>query len=261
MTQTRGEKIRQERTVGAFDAIEMHGIGKLVVRQSGDHSVAVLGSSAVVERVITRVANGTLVIRLRPRIRFLCFGAIRRDAAPEIHVTAPEVERIGLHGACALVAETLAAAAMEIATSGASHAAIEGIEAERFRLRTSGAAKIDVARIEAERAILGLSGSGRLRVGQVIGESVDLALSGTAVAEAAGQSERVRVVVSGAGKVHADGLRSREASVKVSGSGKVSVWASEALDVHVSGAGKVRYGGNPRVSQKISGSAAVEAIG
>ncbi|MBC7447404.1 MAG: DUF2807 domain-containing protein, partial [Hymenobacteraceae bacterium] len=58
------------------------------------------------------------------------------------------------------------------------------------------------------------------------------------------QSHPVRVA--GSGNVRADELRAATATVKVSGSGDVSVAAADALDVSISGSGDVRYAGTPK---------------
>jgi hypothetical protein len=78
----------------------------------------------------------------------------------------------------------------------------------------------------------------------------------------AGQAERQVVSLPGSGNYEAGGLESQSAEVTLAGSGNVTVWVREALDVRLSGSGTVNYFGTPTVGQRdISGSGDINRMG
>ncbi len=77
--------------------------------------------------------------------------------------------------------------------------------------------------------------------------------SGALDATVSGRVDRQTVRISGAGEYRAANLASADASVRVSGAGRVVVNAQRTLEVSLSGAGNVEYLGNPRVIEHVSG--------
>lgn len=110
------------------------------------------------------------------------------------------------------------------------------IEAEDLKLTVSGACdgtlKVEAASIEAD-----------------ISGATDMAIEGTC--------ETIRLTLSGAGNVDAKSLTCKDANLRISGAGAMSITCEENLDASVSGAGSITYYGDPRVSQDISGAASI----
>jgi hypothetical protein len=69
------------------------------------------------------------------------------------------------------------------------------------------------------------------------------------------------VRISGSGGVKAGGFEAKRAQVRIAGSGDVTLWARESLEVSVSGSGDVRYYGDPAVEKRIAGSGSVRRAG
>ncbi|CAG2157440.1 hypothetical protein LMG31506_06014 [Cupriavidus yeoncheonensis] len=90
-----------------------------------------------------------------------------------------------------------------------------------------------------------ISGSGKLVANGLHVDAVMLDVSGSGSIAADGTANEVRATVSGAGSVEAVNLRARSLSADVSGAGLVSAYASESAEVALSGAGHVRVSGNP----------------
>lgn len=89
----------------------------------------------------------------------------------------------------------------------------------------------------------------------------ELAVSGAAKVKASGESEELRVRVSGAGRVDASELIARRVTVGVSGAGRVDVHAEDELSVKISGAGRVSCSGSPeKVHRRISGAGKVTVL-
>jgi hypothetical protein len=102
-----------------------------------------------------------------------------------------------------------------------------------------------------------VSGSGDATATGITSSSMSVRISGSGSVTLAGTAERQEVTISGSGSYRADDFATKTAAVSVSGSGGVRVHASEQLDVHVSGSGSVEYSGSPAVSQRVSGSGRV----
>ena len=97
------------------------------------------------------------------------------------------------------------------------------------------------------------TGAGKIRA-ELNCPEVEIDVSGAGDMILSGETKDIDVSVSGAGKVKAEGLRSENAKVRVSGAGDANVFASVFLDARVSGAGKINYWGNPqRVDSHESG--------
>ena len=124
---------------------------------------------------------------------------------------------------------------------GAGVIRMEGLETDRLDMRVGGAGKIVVRSLAADRLRVEHTGAGK--------------------AELAGRVQRQDVDLTGAGDYDGADLRSDEATVRVSGVGRATVWVLESLDAEISGAGAVHYYGEPRLRQNISGVGQIKALG
>ena len=105
-----------------------------------------------------------------------------------------------------------------------------------------------------------LAGSGTFSTDQVDAEQFEFSVSGAGNGKLSGQTKKLSIEVSGAGKVSAPALVADAATVEISGAGSADVHAVTTLTVSVSGAGTVTYSGNPQVSQTISGAGGVRPV-
>lgn len=107
--------------------------------------------------------------------------------------------------------------------------------------------------------ITGISGSGNIRL-DIEAKDVEGKISGSGSVKLTGSANTLNIGISGSGDFIADGLKSQNGIIKISGSGDCTVDASEALSVQVSGSGDVKYKGRPKVSAKVSGSGDVDPM-
>jgi hypothetical protein len=209
-----GPTVAEVRTPGAFTRINVNGLAKVELVQGDRHEVLVEAPAGRVQRVQTRVEDGTLRITNRSgHVEVPLFGDGEHTASPRIVVMAPSIESIVVNGAVAFSAGRLEVPALRIAASGAAKLRIDDLTAESLRLSGAGAVQVDVA-------------------GRVAEQSISL---------------------SGAGDYRAPRLLSETAKVSVAGAGRVVVHAERSLRVSLSGAGNVEYLGNPEVRQSVSG--------
>lgn len=99
-----------------------------------------------------------------------------------------------------------------------------------------------------------ISGACDVKVHNIDADKFDMNVSGASKLFAAGKAKDVSLDISGAGKVSANELISKRASVEISGAAKADIYASEDLRAEISGVGSLDYYGNPKnVKQSVSG--------
>lgn len=100
---------------------------------------------------------------------------------------------------------------------------------------------------------LTLSGAGVTQVHNFAGTTLALDASGVGEMSVQGQADSQNVTLSGAGSYDGSAFLTKSATVKVSGTGKAVVQASETLDATVSGVGSVEYIGAPKITSHVTG--------
>jgi hypothetical protein len=105
---------------------------------------------------------------------------------------------------------------------------------------------------------LDLSGSTKAEVEGLRAPELRVGISGSGNVKLSGHADRQEVRISGSGDYVADGLDSKEVTLRTSGSSYAAVRVSDRLNVTVSGSGRVEYFGNPVISQSITGSGSIQ---
>lgn len=98
-----------------------------------------------------------------------------------------------------------------------------------------------------------ISGSGGVQAVTNVSQ-LESKISGSGSISISGYTNDLNQTISGSGDFRAFGLESRDAYVKISGSGTAEVYATETLNVQISGSGDVYYKGSPDITTNISGS-------
>lgn len=111
----------------------------------------------------------------------------------------------------------------------------------------------------ADRLKLRVSGVGDLKL-ETNTPELDAQISGSGSLVLSGETKDARIQISGIGDCNAEALKAENASVKISGSGDVKIFADSKLDVSISGIGSVYYAGEAMVTQKVSGNGKVKRI-
>jgi hypothetical protein len=180
--------------------------------------------------------SDTVTLEIQPNLREhfrvevingeLVAGMKRRMAfgsdfkVPVLTVSAPVLELLNISGAAMFTAH-------------------DTITSDSLQLRMSGAG----------------TGTARLDV-----NSLDVNISGAGAFVLAGRADTARLSMSGAGAIEAVTLETRDAAVKLSGTGAIDITATETLDITASGAGSVQYKGGASVNINRSGLVAVTKL-
>ena len=103
-----------------------------------------------------------------------------------------------------------------------------------------------------------LSGSGILSVQNVRAKTLEVTLTGSGVLRASGTAHRVVATLGGSGVEALGGVAARDAHALVTGSGRIDVTVTRALDASILGTGEIVYGGNPKhVTTSVTGKGAI----
>jgi Putative auto-transporter adhesin, head GIN domain len=104
---------------------------------------------------------------------------------------------------------------------------------------------------------LDISGSGKADAKGLDPDHVKIKVSGSGEVSAQGTANDLDLSISGSGGYRGEDMRSKRATIDISGSGGAVIAASETLKAHVSGSGSIEYIGDPQVTQHVSGSGSV----
>lgn len=104
-----------------------------------------------------------------------------------------------------------------------------------------------------------ISGSGSITLA-ADASNYSATISGSGGINIKGKTENAKIVVSGSGNFKGDNLKTGAASVRVSGSGNISIFAEKELDAAMSGSGNIRYAGNASVRSTKSGSGNIRKL-
>lgn len=108
---------------------------------------------------------------------------------------------------------------------------------------------------------LSLSGSTRFLGDEIDSDHLEIRGSGSSVVKANGFADNLEVRLSGSSRMEMEHLRSRTASIRTSGSSRITMHVDEELIVNTSGSSRVNYAGSPRnVETSSSGSSSVRKI-
>ncbi|HCL06448.1 MAG TPA: hypothetical protein DHW64_11030 [Chitinophagaceae bacterium] len=111
----------------------------------------------------------------------------------------------------------------------------------------------------SEHLKLRVSGVGDLKLDFNTPE-LEAEISGSGSLVLSGETKDAKIQINGVGDCNAETMKAENATVKISGSGDVKIFADNKLDVTIRGIGSVYYKGAASVSQKISGSGEVKRL-
>jgi len=106
---------------------------------------------------------------------------------------------------------------------------------------------------------LSSGGADTITVKNLHGPAFAVDLSGAGNIKVAGQTGSLTATLSGAANIDATGLKSRSATVSITGAGSAKVWAHDTLSANITGAGSITYFGKPaHVNQRILGVGSID---
>jgi len=139
---------------------------------------------------------------------------------------------------------------------------IEVTARDLARVAISGAADLAAAGpVRSERLALVISGAGSVRFDRLDAETLNFEVSGSGNGQVAGAVRELVLRISGRSEFRGEALKAERARLTINGVGDVKVWAVQELDISVAGIGKVDYWGAPAVRRHTSGAATINERG
>ena len=125
----------------------------------------------------------------------------------------------------------------------------------------SGSGSVQADTLKAGSISFTCSGSGNIAVKTLTADALNYNLSGSGSTSLGGIVGQQSVQISGSGSYLAADLDSQQATVILTGSGNMTIWATDSLNITISGSGSVNYYGKPILNQNISGSGKITSLG
>jgi len=113
--------------------------------------------------------------------------------------------------------------------------------------------------ITASAFNINVSGSGKIN-GTIDCDNFSAKISGSGNISITGNSKDSDIVISGSGNFAGTEFNVNNADIRISGSGKISIYAADNLKANISGSGEVKYLGNPKIETSISGSGKIKKL-
>ncbi len=151
-----GDRETQTRSVDAFDAIAIEGSVDVEAKVGSALSVEVEAAGKVIDKVETRVEDGTLHVSLER-------GVHVNTGRMLVRVTVPKLKSVAVSGSGDASVEGLDEASFSIAVSGSGDVEAGG-EAESVSISVAGSGDVGARALEVEDADIILRGSGDISV-------------------------------------------------------------------------------------------------
>lgn len=175
-----GTVTAEERDVAPFTAIDVSGIGELVIAQGEAEGLTVETDDNLHAVVVSEVRDGTLYLDFSSDVTVVSLSRIT------FTLTVRELERITLSGAATVRVQDLDGTQLTVDNSGIGAVIVSGAVQEQHVI-LSGAGSYDGAALASERATVDLSGVGSVVVN--VRERLDATLSGAGSVEYIGTPE------------------------------------------------------------------------
>ena len=205
----------EKRNVGPFHGVDFRGVGRVILAPAEEASVEVSAEQSVIERIVTEVRDGVLVVSIRWWFGLLFQAWHLRDL--EVRLKVKDLRNLSLSGAGTVESDgRLGVEELDLRLSGAGRVALE-LQGRKVRVRLSGAGSIELAG-EVEEQELQLTGAGSIDAERL-------------------SSKRSRVRSSGAGECRLRVSDTLEAAI--SGAGSVLYRGSPRIESRIRGVGRL----------------------
>jgi hypothetical protein len=176
--------------VGAFNAIDLRGIGHASIARTGTPSLSISADDNLLPLIVSEVKDGILHLSFKN-------GTNVSSSKIEYRITVADLGNIDLSGAATLQAAGLDGKTLTITLSGASRATISG-RADSLTADVSGASGLNAAALQVKRANVEASGASQISVN--VSDALDADASGASNIRYQGRP-RLTSNTSGAGTV------------------------------------------------------------
>jgi hypothetical protein len=208
-----GPVATEERPVSDFSAVELHGLGTLIITQGATPGLAVEARDNVLDRVKTTVSGGTLTLDYQAY--WYAPWTFWGNNKVVYRLTVTDLTKIEAHGSADIQAsQPLTADQLEVSASGSSDITL-ALNVRTLTIRTSGSGNVSLSGT-ADTLTFNSSGSSDLNSRELQSRVATIKCSGSADVEVSA-SEQLNVDISGSGDVSYAGNPQVKSSISGSG--------------------------------------------
>jgi len=186
-----GVPATETRTLPPFERVELAGANNVSVRVGGEQSVVVHADDNLIDRVLTDVDGGRLVIDNES-------GSYTPSTEMRVDVTVQSLDDVTLSGSGKIAVTDVAADDLTVTLSGSGALDASGT-ADRLEVSLSGSGDARLGSLVTRDARAVVSGSGRIALN--VTDSLDASVPGSGAITYSGEPEHVTTSVTGAGVV------------------------------------------------------------
>jgi hypothetical protein len=258
-----GKVVEVQRTVGAFDRVEVKDGIRATLRKAGDTKVAVSADDNIEPLVETLVNGSTLTLRVKPNTN------LRTKTPIVVAVNYVKLEKLGARDGASVDIDSVSTASFALHVSDGASVKSAGINAGKLDIAVSDGATLKLASARssetqtlkisdgANATIDSLSGASviakatdgaRLSAQGVDLKSVDVTVSDGASASLSGVAQQQVFAVSDGASVGARELNGESARGRVKDGASLKAGTLKTLELEVDESASVRYAGDPQVT-------------
>lgn len=209
-----------KRKVEKFDQISLRIDASLFYEQGNKQKIEIKASEQTLEKIITEVKDGKLIIRLKLEDRWFN----RKKIGPVIiKITSPDITGLSIAGSGDIIAEN-------------------AIYSDIMHLNITGSGDIKLSELNCEKLEAVINGSG------------NIILSGKE------KAMNTDISINGSGDFKAKQFKTYYAKIWIAGSGDCSLYVRKHIEAKIVGSGDIKYKGNPSVDATLTGSGTVSEI-
>ena len=207
--------------LSAFNAVEVRGDAEVDFMQMPNTVVTVSGRENLVSLADIRVEKGVLIIGFTRPVH------IRGEHHLRIAVSAPELTAVSVRQRGEFeVRGSLHTSSLALSAEQDGEITMDFIQADQIEATASGRADIELSRARVQQ--------------------LKASVSDRAAIDVAGLADQATFINEGHGEIDADNFHANKVNANNYASGKIKVYATEALYAQANGRGKIEYKGNPR---------------
>lgn len=218
-----------------FNRVTLEGIGDVYITQGNTESLSVETDENIFQYLVIRVRGNDLILGTKPIVNLIPSVSII------FRLTVKDLNGITLAGSGSIYSDPLQTSGMQVTVAGSG--------------------KIEVKGLSGTDLSVNLPGSGSITIKQIAVPTIDTSVNGSGNITLDGQADKQTINVNGSGKYSADDLETTSARITIAGSGHVTLWVKDQLDISVNGSGDVAYYGRPAINQSGNGSGKVSSLG
>lgn len=186
-----GEVQKESREVGGFSSINLHSLGKVVIKQGEKESLTISAEDNLLPLLVSRVANGTLHLEISNGIN------LRPTKPIEYIVEVKTLEDLQVSGVGQVESKDLKSPKLSVSLSGVGNIDLKG-SVEILDLKVSGVGSFQGADLQTKKAKVRNSGVGNAIIN--VSDQLDATVSGVGTIEFFGNPS-VNQSVCGIGKI------------------------------------------------------------